>query len=140
MKKKRALLLFGSLGVLTLGYVAWCGRSLYLSVPIPELLELPEEHRAEARAIIAERGLDKPDSFEPGSFIKLLSAPYKSEPGEIVVLTTKSGDTYVNRFSPGRRHYRLWAIFSRNRSGAWYLHGCHIDGKWRPDRLLGDSP
>lgn len=85
MKKKRALLLFGSLALLVLGYAAWCGRTFYLHVPAPEMTELPEEYRADARALIEQHGLTAPDPFERKRFLELLGQPYDSAPTPVVV-------------------------------------------------------
>ena len=85
MRKKRALLLFGGLAALVLGYAAWCGRTFYLAVPAPEMLELPEDYRADARSLIEKHGLTAPDPFERSLFLDLLKRPYESTPKPVVV-------------------------------------------------------
>ena len=85
MRKKRALFLFGGLAALVLGYAAWCGRTFYLAVPVPEMLELPEDYRADARSLIEEHRLTAPDLFDRSLFLDLLKRPYESTPKPVVV-------------------------------------------------------
>jgi hypothetical protein len=85
MRRKRATLLFGGLGALVLGYAAWCGRTFYLSVPVPELLELPEAYRADARSLVIKYRLNKPDHFDWEESTKYLSRPYDSSRTPIIV-------------------------------------------------------
>jgi hypothetical protein len=85
MKKKRALLLFATLALLVGGYAAWCGRIFYLHVPTPEMTELPEEYRADARAFIEQHGLTAPDPFDRKLFLELLTKPYDSAPTPVAV-------------------------------------------------------
>ncbi|MCW1916287.1 hypothetical protein OJ996_22045 [Luteolibacter sp. GHJ8] len=85
MKKKRALLLFATLALLVGGYAAWCGRIFYLHVPTPEMTELPEEYRADARALIKQHGLTDPEPFETKRFLELLAQPYDSDPEPVII-------------------------------------------------------
>ncbi|MCW1915657.1 hypothetical protein OJ996_18875 [Luteolibacter sp. GHJ8] len=97
MKRKRALLFFGGITLLLLGYVAWCGRSMYLSVPVPELTQLPPELREDAREIIVARGLTRPDRFDLKILGKLLANPYQTQPGPFVVTQAFGGKLVVMR-------------------------------------------
>ena len=107
MKKKRALLLFGSLAALVLGYVAWCARPMYLSVPVPELLEIPEKHRADVRSLLVKHGLTGPDSFDRDAFFELLSRPYDSEPTGIMIDGHVDGDEGMLIAFRKRRFYHM---------------------------------
>ncbi len=112
MRRKRALLLFGSLAALVLGYAAWCGRTFYLSVPVPALLELPEEYRADARALIEEHGLSAPDPFDRSRFRDLLMRPYESTPQPILVAQWSNADNFKasrqRRFRSKDRQVVFW--------------------------------
>jgi hypothetical protein len=113
MKKKRALLLFGGLAALVLGYAAWCGRTFYLSVPVPELLELPEEYRADARSLIVEHGLAAPDPFDRKRFLELLMHPYESSPRPIRVANWSGPHNFMaarpRRFRAKDRQVVFWS-------------------------------
>ena len=136
MKKKRALLLFGSLAVLVLGYIAWCARPMYLSVPVPELLELPEDVREDARSVIVKHGLSRPDSFRFREFVGLLAKPYDIDPGEIQV-AGHSHMLTVTRKRQGVRDYQLPVCFFRFGNGPWKLMCCRQhDGTLHPERPL----
>jgi hypothetical protein len=64
---------------------------MYLTVPAPELLELPAELREDAKAIVIERGLTRPDHFDLLAFIRLLAKPYdcRTGPGAKVKIWNK---------------------------------------------------
>ena len=85
MKKKRAILLFGSIAALVLGYVAWCARAFYLSVPVPELLEIPQEYRKDARLAVLDHGFTRPDPFRLEILARHLARPYDCSPKQIRV-------------------------------------------------------
>jgi hypothetical protein len=127
MKRKRALLLFGSITLLMLGYVAWCARSMYLSVPVPELLELPEEYRADAKAIVVEHGLTGPDSFRWDDFLKRLATPYARPSNEIFVVSHPDA-VVLYRTRPGVRDDALPVHFVRFPDTPWMLQGYHAKG------------
>ena len=111
MRKKRALLLFGSLAALVLGYAAWCGRTFYLAAPVPEMLELPEDYRADARSLIEKHGLTASDPFDRSHFLDLLKRPYESSPKPVVV-TGKAHHFVVarpRRFRAEDRQVAFWS-------------------------------
>ena len=126
MKKKRASLLFGSILLMLAGYTAWCGRSMYLSVPVPELLEIPEKFREDAKSIVVEHGLTRPDPFSFAVLKRLLIHPYDSAPRTINV-HTRDLVTRVTRFrrsprieEPDLAFYPMkitWEVQARNRRG-----------------------
>jgi hypothetical protein len=97
MKRKRALLLFGSTTVLLLGYVAWCARTFYLTVPVPELREIPAPFRAEARRMVVDHALDKPDHFQLQAMLHLLARPYDCEPKPIRIEISPFDEINVTR-------------------------------------------
>lgn len=136
MKKKRAILLFGSIAVLMLGYGAWCGRSMYLSVPLPELVELPEEVREDARSLIVAHGMTRPDPFDVSGFVRLLAQPYDSAPQKWSV-GIRAGSSIVI-YSRRRLNYRPKehpAIFTFTRGG-WYYEGLTGDNTGESPRFL----
>lgn len=100
MKRKRALLLFGSLAVLTLGYVAWCGRCFYLPVPLPDLSEIPEEYHPAAYALLEQRGFTRNEPFSWDLFLSFVARPYQ---GKRAAISSKwdpaMGEYFVNRNS-----------------------------------------
>jgi hypothetical protein len=97
MKKKRALLLFGSIAAMLAGYAAWCGRTFYLSLPLPELREIPEPFRVEARRMIVDHGLAKPDHFQLQALLHLLARPYDCEPKPVRIEIDPSNEIGVTR-------------------------------------------
>jgi hypothetical protein len=97
MKRKRALFFFGCLTLMVLAYVAWCGRSMYLSVPVPELTQLPPELREDAREIVIARGLTRPDRFDLKILGELLAKPYQTKPGPILFLQIYDGNLLAMR-------------------------------------------
>jgi hypothetical protein len=139
MKKKRAILLFGSLATLVLGYAAWCARPMYLSVPVPELLELPEDVREDAKAIVVRHGLAGPDSFRWDDFIELLAKPYTEHSNKIMVVPHPDS-IMVYRARPGVRDHQLPVHFYRFPGTPWMLQSFHVDGVLQPARPLKTSP
>ena len=121
MTRKRALILSGSFAVSLAGYVAWCTRSMYLGVEPPEMLELPAELRKDAKAIIVERGLTRPDRFDLKVVKNLLAKPYNSAPVEMLVSPLRNPEGWhVGR--PRRSHWKdeYGADFVLN-AGVWQV-------------------
>jgi hypothetical protein len=113
MKRNRAILLFGSLATLVLGYAAWCGRTFYLSVPVPDLLELPEDYRADARSVIEKHGLTAPERFDRSHFLDLLKHPYASAPKPVTVARWSNADNFIvgrpRRYRAEDRQVVFWS-------------------------------
>jgi hypothetical protein len=113
MKRKRALLLFISLAALVLGYAAWCGRTFYLSMPVPELLELPEDFRADARSLIGKHGLTAPERFDRRHFRDLLMHPYDSAPKPVTVARWSGSNNFIasrpRRYRAEDRQVVFWS-------------------------------
>jgi hypothetical protein len=115
MKKKRAILLFGFITLITLGYLAWCGRAFYLSAPAPDLSEVPAQYRADAFAMIKKHGLTAPEAFDRKLFIGFLAKPYASAPRGMRSMDVTPG--------PGSG-FHLILIVTR---GRWHSHGPQAD-------------
>jgi hypothetical protein len=136
MKKKRAILLFASLFVLMLAYAAWCGRSMYLSVPAPDLSHLPPEYREDAKAVIIERGLTRPDPFKLAIFIRLLAKPYDSNPFPVEV-DSRALPSHLMIWRPRRvRQPHEVAVMLFPEHGGWHVSGYDLDSGYRPGRRL----
>ena len=135
MKKKRAILLFGSLIVLLLGYTAWCGRTFYLTVPVPELLELPEQYREDAKSIVIERGLTRPDHFHPMALVRLLAKPYDSSPEKIRVECPNSSTMWIIRSRRSHWPDDVPMYLTRTQDG-WRDSGYKSGNELRPGRYL----
>ena len=118
MKKKRALLLFGSLGVLSLGYIAWCGRSLYLPVPLPDLSEIPEGYRPAAYALLEQRGFTRRESFSWDLLRRLTADPYGRNHAKITThWDSTMGQYLVHRTSIASGYSSVSACFPIRTSG-----------------------
>lgn len=140
MRKKRALLLFGTLTALLLSYVAWCARPFYLSVPPPQIMEIPEVYRKDAASAVVQSGLTSPDPFDFGILLKLLARPYDCSPGSIHVGVNPFDEVVVirDRHSPRAEDPD---VFFYPSGYTWKVSAIDFDPvKVRPERELTPSP
>jgi hypothetical protein len=134
MKKKRALLLSGSITLAILGYGAWCGRAFYLSVPVPELIEAPAECRADVQELLEKYQLTRPEPFGWKLFLRFLTKPYNSRPCAIRVEDLTPGPT---------TGFHLMLLLRRDRCHGWWGPDLSVfvigrRGKWKID--VNDGP
>ena len=137
MTRKRALILSGSFAVSLAGYVAWCTRSMYLEVEPPEMLELPAELWKDARSIIVDRRLTRPDRFDFKVVKDLLGKPYKSAPGKILVGPLYPEGLFVTRARRSHWPDEDGVQFFHN-AGVWHVGPDRDELNPRP--LKADSP
>jgi len=127
MSRIRALLLFGGLTLSILGYIAWCSRTFWVLVALPDLTLIPENQRAAAEAAVEAAGLTKPDPFSRDLMLELLMKPYDTAPRPVisglyrVPNAALTGYLHVYR---GRRNVRSGehpVIFFRRSNEQWVL-------------------
>lgn len=113
MRKRPAILLFGGLAVVPVGYVAWCSREFYLRADMPYLLDLPEDVRPIAEQAVEDSGLRKPQEFDFETFLYRLSDPYDPHP-------TRTQVSLIDRHLMGFRSDRIKPSFClKEENGRW---------------------
>lgn len=79
MTRKRFALFLGPPLILSLGAFAWLTRDFWVTADMPELGELPAEYREEARELVREYGLLRPNRMTADSLWRCLSNPAGDE-------------------------------------------------------------
>jgi hypothetical protein len=126
MSRKRALLFFATLTVLILAFTAWATRSLYLHVPVPELLEISPEYRENAKIAVREHGLTRPNKFQLRALQACLLNPFASNPDvHHLQVYTKMNEVFEVSVTRPRPRGAFWPddehlIFYRQEDG-WRL-------------------
>ena len=63
MTRKRVFLFLGLPVLASVGFLAWMTRGFYVTVAVPEMRELPAEYREDAKALIREHALVRPNRW-----------------------------------------------------------------------------
>jgi hypothetical protein len=79
MTRKRCALFLGLPLILSLGAFAWLTRNFWAAADMPELGELPAEYREEARELVREYGLLRPNRMTAAALWRCLSNPASDE-------------------------------------------------------------
>jgi hypothetical protein len=85
MKRRKAIILFGSFFLMLLAYVTWCARPFYLKPPLPSEPELPDQARARAEQWRKSTSLLRPLEFNWNDFLCTLAEPWGEFRNPIIV-------------------------------------------------------
>jgi hypothetical protein len=97
MKRSRAIVLFGTMTLLIIGYVTWCWRTFLMGVDAAALTMFPEDYRPTALAEIEKSGILEPEVFQWGRAKELLMKPYDSSPELAYARQGSSTVFYIER-------------------------------------------
>lgn len=143
MRRRRALLLFGVILALLLGYLGWCWRTYYLPPPVQWDAAIAEVERPVLKRWIRENARDfeiTPRWSWSGAWY-LLRIPYDRTRSRLLVIAKDDG-CYVRVDTVDWVHY----VELRKREGRWvgrqltWEQSAYVESQWETGALTRPRP
>jgi hypothetical protein len=125
MKRRSAILFFGSIAAVTTAWLGWAARPIIMKPPVVFGAQVPEEVRARATAWLAENPSFGKRGLDPEMYLGFLCHPRTAVVDPIIVDFYSHRD-YSHMITITRRHERRVTAFHRGSGeGEWYGPSFH---------------